>query len=297
MDLLHFLENSKLFFQEIKDCQYTLEQTSIKFSKGERNLQKIMTTVSNIDFQDNDDIQFQNRTPSEIIKYTKEINNYIYQNRYEEFIDELLSFIKKDHTISRFDAAIASEYDIVDKTKTFIKGYIYSLTQTYCPILLNHEATHMIYEHKIPSNFNYNYNEFCSIFVDLVAANYMDSIIGDQHLSKYKTIRFNHFKQNCFEYDNLQKRSIDLQQAPDKLNQQELILQYSYYGTYQYIISTIYAFSLFQLYLNDKQVLEQFRKVVSHQMTIPEILEYYNISLRNHEIVQSFQKELITKSI
>ena len=126
----------------------------------------------------------------------------------------------------------------------------------------------------------------------------MDKKLENEHLIKIKLLHFNNVKSACIEYMRTQLFIKNLSKPNSTMSPIEQAFKYSYYNAYQYIIGTIFAHRLFEIYVQDEiSVLQDFRKVATHEITIPELLSKYNISLRNFETINNFQKTLtqITK--
>ena len=115
----------------------------------------------------------------------------------------------------------------------------------------------------------------------------------EDHLNKYQFIRFNHLKECFQEFNNLYEHSQEFLKPNDQLSLHLLPYRYSYYYHYGYIVSIVYSTLLFQEYLDSpKEVLKEFRKVVTHEQKVEELLNKYQISFRNSERTRQFQKIL-----
>lgn len=201
MDILELLEDAKLFFKEVEECGFSLEQKSISFSKGLKNFQRLASYINHLSFPV-DQIQFNSFSKLKNFEITKEIIHQLYDGLYDNEVDYLFSIMKLDSSLESFDGAIVRCYDIKTGTKNYDKGIIYSFKESYVPVILSHEFTHAFYGKNFSSGRNYNYNEFCSIFADFFAANYIDSISQENVLNKYSFIRFSHLK-DCFKDFNV----------------------------------------------------------------------------------------------
>lgn len=291
VNFLEMLEDAQLFFKEIETCGFSLEQPSISFSKGLKNFQKTGSYIENLSFPINQ-IEFNTLSKSENFEITKEIIHELYDGLYDNKMDSLLSLMKLDSNSERFDGGVAGDYDTKTQTKIYDEGFIYSFTESYVPVILSHEFTHTFYGNHFSPGQNYNYNEFCSIFADFFAANYM-CFKQEDHLNKYQFIRFNHLKECFQEFNNLYEHSQEFLKPNDQLSLHLLPYRYSYYYHYGYIVSIVYSTLLFQEYLDSpKEVLKEFRKVVTHEQKVEELLNKYQISFRNSERTRQFQKIL-----
>lgn len=285
--------DTQLFFKEIKACQFSLRQEDLEFSKGIKNLDKVNRIMSNATLPSDNTIQFCECSKQENFDYTKEIVHDLYNGKYDTYIESLLPIFKVDSSLQLYDVAIAGDYDIETMTKTYEEGIIYDFRSSYCPIALSHELTHAIVGNTITPGFNYNYNELCSKFADLFAAQQMDKKINNGHFQKIKILQLNALKTACIEFINTQMFIKDFQKPNSEINPITLAFKYSYYNSYQYIIGTVFSHHLFDIYQEiENEVLQEFQKAVAHEITISELLAKYNISLRNFETVNSFQKSL-----
>jgi len=290
--------DARLSFKEIEACQFSLKQEDLEFSKGVKNLDKITRIMANSTLPNDNTIQFCECSKQETFDYTKEILHDLYNGKHDTYIETLLPIFKVDNSLPLFEAAIAGDYDIETMRKTYEAGIIYDFKSSYSPIVLSHELTHAIVGNIITPGFNYNHNELCPKFADLFAALQMEKILGNEHLKKVKIFHLNALKESCIEYMNRQNSIKDLKGPNSELSPLELAFKYSYYTSYQYIIGTIFSHRLFDIYQEaGSEVLQEFQKAAAHEITISELLAKYNISLRDFETVNSFQKSLtqITK--
>lgn len=300
MDLIQEIQSDAiLFFKEMEDCQYTLDQPSLEFSKGKRNLEKLNAQIRSCTFPNIDDIIFNTCTKQESIDYLKQILHDLYSGQYDHCIDSIIDLFRVNRKLEKYEGGICHNYNVQQKTKRIEEGETYSWHDTYVPILLSHELTHAFFNASLPDpGFNYNYNELCPIFADHYAAYLMDNFIGENHLQKYMSIRLYATQQYFQEYDNMRNYYAELSKPNSHLSSMELAFKFSYYNSYQYIISTIYSCYLFELYLNaPSEILKDFHKTVTHEISVEHLLTKYNISLRNPETVQTFQKVLSQNSI
>lgn len=291
--IIETILDAKDFFKEIEECQFSLEQNELEFSKGVKNLDKINRIMVDSTLPSENTIQFYQCTKQETFNYAKTILHDLYNGIYDSYIENLLPIFKVNNSMRTFDAGIAGDYDIKTMKKDYNEGIIYSLKSCYSPIALSHEITHAIIGKEITSDYNYNYNELCPMFADYYAALQMDHQLGNDHLKKTKIIRLNCMKNMCIEFMNVQNFVEELKNPNDKMTPMKLAFKYSYYNSYQYIIGTIFSHRLFEIFQEAKtEVLHDFQKTTAHEITISELLEKYNISLRDFETVNSFQKTL-----
>lgn len=292
---------AKLFFKEMEDCQYTLDQPSIQFSKGKRNLEKIRKNIANTKFTKPENMYFTPQKKSQNILYTKAIIHQLYNGMYDEQVDMLLSLFHVNHELPPYESGICGDYNQDTRTMQFTEGKIWSWKNPYIPITLTHEITHAFFKQVLPPiGFNYNYNELCSIFAEQYGAFEMDQDLdkGKGYLNHCMQIRFHTLQQHFQEYETMQHYLAEFNVPNESLSPVQLAFKFSYYNSYQYIICSIYGTLLFLQYLQmPESVLTDFRKTVVHEMTIPTLLDKYEISLRNPESVNEFQKVISKYSI
>lgn len=293
-ELQMIIEDAILFFKEIEDCHFTLEQPSLKFSKDVRSLEKFGNFIMSLNFPTLDSIQFEQCSKQDTFDLTREIIHELYGGQFDDYANKLFSIMKVDSTLRQFDSGIAGDYDLNKKTKDYNEGIIYSLKERYSSVLLVHEFTHAFHGCKFHTpGYNYNYNEFFPIFSDFYASKYIKDNLKEDVLEKYAIIRFQSLKESFCEYFGINNCLSELNRKNNLLTPMELAFKYSYYNAYGYIISTIYGFQLFRYYLDSpKEVLKDYRQVVSHEKTIVELLSAYGIQLRNREKMESLQKVL-----
>lgn len=141
--------------------------------------------------------------------------------------------------------------------------------------------------------FNYNYNELLPILVEKIMAYKLDNELKEDALLKTQIIRMKHLQDSIKEYNYIMPLFPELDKDNKSLPVELLALKYSFYNSYGYSVSSIYADQLFNYYLeNPKDITTKIENLIERKETIPEVLKELNISLGDNTTFNSFQKTL-----
>lgn len=296
-DFMQGMRDGVLYFRELDDLGFLSNLSEIKYSKDAKLFNNFYSEISTLKMPNLDNIRFQKCTKEETLDLAREIASTLYNGKYDEKLKNMFSQFKVDPTLSRFDGAVRFSYNTVSNKKTFVEGIIHSLRNIYSSSILVHEGTHAIYEEEMPSGTNFTFCEFLPIFSDFYSIIQLDKKYGDEVLKKYLKIRLWSIQNNYKEFLVGPKVLGNVASAdPKQLNGTQLAIKYSYHMAYTYLICTIYAIQLYLCYLDSPtSVLEDYRKVVAHEISIEELLKKYNINLRNRENMNETMK--LIKSI
>lgn len=284
-DFIKGAQDGTSYFKEIEGLGLISELSEIKYSKDARIFNNFFSDISTLKRPNLDNIYFKKSTKAETLSLAKEIASSLYEGKYDEKLDNIFSQFKTDPTLTRFDGAVSFDLDFTAGKKRFLKGIIRSLMNIYSSSILVHEGTHVIFEEDIPRGFNFTLSEILPIFSDFYSILQLDKKYGDEALKKYLTMRLWNIQGNYQEFLSLPKVFGKVNTADNKqLNALQLGFKYSYHQAYTYLISTIYAIQLYLCYLdNPTEVLQDYRKTVAHEISIKELLDKYNVNLRNRD--------------
>lgn len=211
----------------------------------------------------------------------------------DNFYDLLNDIAKILYNKENFNTVI---YIINERSDIKPADYYYGFAKIYDldePILLNiggmdtyasvsvtiHELTHIIaaLNNNNPSK---QYNEFLSIFSELLAIDYFSQI------KENEDIFTNHLFNKLINRMSKRIYSNNLYLEDNSLSW----LLKMYQSNYTYFIGLIYALRLFELYKNDKEtILCDFNNILLSKYTVKELLDKYNINLNNEDTINCFK--------
>lgn len=278
------------FWEEIKNMGYIIERSDIINSKPNRRFNQILQLVHNANINTITEKDFEYRTPEENFKEVRNLYDEMFNGKYNHEILRLESLTRESNQFGELDGGIALEIDASTRTKKVTKIRVNNLRSMHSSILVSHEDAHGAYYLKpIDLYTNYNYNEVLPIIMEMIMA----YRLGTDILLKAQAIRIQNFKENAIEHCNIMPYFTELDIPNEKLSKAALALKFSFYLTYGYMISTIYAEQLFNYYLeNPKEISKRIENIIERKETIPTVLQDLNINLGDNTTFNTFQKTL-----
>lgn len=259
----------------------------LEFSKQRRIYENICDMIVKCDIR-----TFPNKTELIDKNLTHYILSVIIKELFQvENIDFFLDKVKVDHIIP------SNEYDcvtILDEENKLENIFIWDYH--YLTIIPNlaHEFIHAYYEtismeELMKTQINYHYHEIPAITTEQMVAYEAEKELNLPILKAMNATRLFHLKVNLDTYQEMDK---DIWKI--RGNQYlENIFNHQKHITFSYTISDIYATSLFQKYLEDKTTfLKLFNRLLKREITLTDLFDYYQISLKNHETIDQYQKKI-----
>lgn len=284
------LEEAQIFWKEVDQMGYIIERSDINNSKPNRRFNQIQQLILAANIMPVKGSDFKTQTPEETFKMVRDLHSEIFSGKYDEDIKMFESKTKESTMFVEFDGGIAFEVNPQNKTKTVSKIRLYSLKSLYSATVLSHEDMHGLFCLKpIEESFNYNYNELLPIMMEKIMAHKLGSDI----LLKKQAIRMQHFKSATEEYRSIIPYFSELDIPNENLSPTALALKYSFYNSYGYMISSIYAEQLFSYYLESpKEIATRIENIIERKENIPTVLKDLNINLGDNNTFNTFQKTL-----
>ncbi|MCI8446300.1 MAG: hypothetical protein HFH31_02265 [Bacilli bacterium] len=289
-NLQSILEDSISYFDEIRAFKFSLDKIDISRASEKKifeNLQAAIT-ASSISFPYSKDFK----------KNSLEENKQLAISFFESFLGEntgtpLTTIPIEKASMPMFDGATLFSYNLQEKTITPIKIVLYRTDLSYNALSLCHENTHILFNNHMPTpGFHYHYNELLPILIELIATTYFSELLNEKKLlDLYLTIRTKTLQDHIAEYKSCEKL---LKMGPIK--EIELPIKYSMNTCYTYIISTIFAFHLFEQYQKyPDEIRAIIKECLMHHIKVEDMLRKRDISLKNPDTVNATMKVLQKK--
>ncbi len=283
--LLQNLSGMEQLNQLVRDVKDKASFKEMEYTKQKRNLEKIKEIVLMTDVK-----RFKNDTDRLNRRLVEDVLKEILQDYFS--IDELTTYFSKTRINKQI---LSSEYDtVIEKDRTtnklvsiLIMGYNF---YTIIPSLA-HEYTHdkIDLETTIETTYflgNIHYNELASILMEQIVAKEAEEILELPISYAMNNTRINHIK-------TIVEILRNLETVPINDPRFKLILEYQQHQTYTYLLSDIYATAIFEKYTQDKEQISYYTKqLLNHQTTIDTILTDLNISLKERDVINTYQKKI-----
>lgn len=295
------MEKFERYMQELKELHLTLNEyknlgeaasfKELEFSKQRRKYEEISEMIINCDLK-----PF-NQENSNIDEHTtKKVLKDILSDLFPEFdIDSFIKKINVDKTIP------SSKYDCVTEVlndSELVAIHIYDYNYLALISGLGHEFIHSTFElmpieELVKTISNIHYKELSSILMEMIVASKAEEKLNLPFMEAMTSTRLNHLKQIH------EMLSVFLANEHTVKNDilMKSIIEKQKHETFTYTISDIYATHLFKYYMEDKKgFLKTFKGMLNKESTILELLNYYQISLKNLETINQYKKKIESAS-
>lgn len=265
--------NGTSFFEEAKDFGFSIKHIDMFDKQGAQNFEKIKQEALKT---------------SAALPYSKDFTKSNLETNKKEVIAFTEKFLGTGSTktlktlpiekaaMPLFDGATLFHYDGKQRTILPTKIVLFRTDLSYSALSLVHENTHILFNHPAPQKgFHLHYNELLPIVMELIATIRFQETLKDPNLLQhYLDIRIKTFRDHIEEYSKgiLLKASGIKDSTP---------IEYSIHNSYSYIICTIYGLRLFELYKQEPEsIKELIQKAITHQITVEQLLQETNTSLK-----------------
>ena len=262
------------FFERMEEYCIDISYLDICSKEEKENYSKIVDRLKHIDLPDPESFVYSNLSFKQIIEMTNEILNKIFDNRLSKKIKRLSNKVK----LTKFDKSnggnILFQTSILgNRIKRIELGdSLYNIEI----VTLAHEYMHALLSKYVIDKYddvivNYHYNELISMLMEYIVAYEINKIFKNEDLE---------FKHSIDRLDTLKRELILLENSRTEFAFDEVV-SYIQHESYGYRISDIYVTKLLELYKDDKNMIDKVYKILKGEMSITDLLEYYNVSLNN----------------
>lgn len=285
LELSNAIHNGKAFFHEAESFGFSLKHIDMFDQLGAKNFYKLKNEIIKCSLflpQSRDFTKTDLETNKQAALF------FMKQFLGIESLKSLQTVPIEKAAMALFDGATEFCYDATERTITASKIILFRTDLSYSALSLVHENTHILFNHPAPyKNFHIHYNELLPILMEMIAATYLKETLNDPNLEKrYLDLRMTTLKSHFEEYTSgvlLKKAGI----------QDYIPLEYSIHNSYSYIIATIYALRLFELYQENREEIQKLiQETIQHKKTVEKLLQDTNVSLKNPDTVKATEKVL-----
>ena len=158
-------------------------------------------------------------------------------------------------------------------------------------VVLNaHENMHgLVYLNQLNERYNFGYNELLTRFIEKVCISNLKEQ-GYGNIEKEFNAFLNYYNRGYAEH---YIDSINLLESNCNDPVIRGILKYNSDMSYVYLIGMIYGSRLYECYINNpKEVISKVDSVIQGNHSIADLLDNFDINLRNDDTIKAFQKTL-----
>lgn len=279
-------ESIQDYYFDIKKEQRNDDFVELSYRKGQMRWNSILEKIKKVEeLSKKKNMDFPTLEKQEIESILYPILEKILGNPY---MDQIQNFMKNTKYKKGAYVGGITCYDRVGDRAQNLRFELTNVQNYMGAYFAGHEYQHgLLLERRTPYNAiygNIHYHELPSMFVEKVISQYIEDEVGEKGFqNKMEHIRF------CDDYDNAFMPTIPSIQSPDSF----LVEYFAHHQGATYIISNMYATRLFELYReNPNLVLKEYRRFLNGDMSIPDLLEYFGISIKDNDTYFGYQKRL-----
>lgn len=285
------------------DCHrygYNTEFTEFAFSRGVRNYTNITKRLKTITLPNPETFQYSKLTLEELKEYLRIILNKIFDSQYAKEIETYNQWITLEPIANPFDATL--EIDIIEDEPIVKKFHVSDKLDSIEVVATAHEYIHALLAKYSTYDFNrvlsnVHYKELLSLLIEYISVYELSELLKKEELpEKHNIIRLHIEQQHVLSHEEdiaflayLKKKGA----SPLLVRNIQKCVNYDEHNSFGYITSDIYATRLFELYKDDpRTILKLYKAIIDGQKSINDLLNYYGISLRDNNTINSFTKRL-----
>lgn len=279
------LDEVDIYEHQVNVLGYDNSYREFSTRRGDRNYDKIIRILKNLDIPDPEKEVKQTMDTETFKDYCSLVLRTILGEKYEEDIKITKALITPDDYYHMID--IKTEYKKIAGINTAC-GFV--LSHKHNPIqlaqLVNSEVT--VLTESLYRNFkntiaNIHYNRLPGILSAYLAIYELSKILKQPNLVEDY--------ENFFVYGDsnyaLDKGSEIIKALPSY--RQKGLREHNEHNKFSFLVSDIYSTNLFERYLEDeKEFLEKYREMLKGNLSIPDYLDYYGMTLQNNSVTQKY---------
>lgn len=301
MSLEEMLKQAEDFEYDVNRFNYNLHYPDFDFSRSKKNYANIIKRLKSLNLPNPSTFKYTNLNLEELKNYLNIILNKIFASSYSTRIEEYNSLLTLEPISNPFDAVLETSIEEIYELPKVKHIHISDSLSSIEVVATSHEYIHALLSAYSTYDFNrvmsnYHYKELLSILIEYISVYELSKLLKDDMLvEKHNLIRLHTNQEHVIaSEDNRQMLPILEQKAsPLIVSAYKKILDYSEHNSFGYITSDIFATRLFELFQDDpKTILSIFKAIIDGHKSINDLLNYYGISLRDKETINTYYKRL-----
>ncbi len=249
---------------------------------GKENYEMIVKRLREIELPDIDKFIYSRINFKEMLELLEEILNKILGNSFHRKIKALSKKIVlcRDRRVGNGRTLICCNGRSIKVDKILVSADLANIEV----VDLAHEYMHALLSKYIMADFdvinNIHYDELISILIEYIVCYELSKMFKKDKLVKKNTIQ---------RLDSMKRGCNALLEADDYMYEIGEFVKHTVFG---YVVSDVYATRLYELYKNDRSVINKIRSILSGQSDIDDLINYYDLSLKDGKTVDTFVKKI-----
>ena len=283
------LSEVDLYLDEVRNLHYDNEFREFSTSKGKRNYEKVIKRLQGLNIEDPEDAIHKSMNLEDFKEYYETVLRIILGKKYEEDIQIAKHFISAKPYFPKTDVKTVYK-DIAGESMA--SDFI--ISKKHNPIQLSQAVNSEIilllkplYENFSNTISNIHYKRLPGTIAAYMA------IYELSHILKQKSLIDDYEEYYIYNDSSYAKGSgrfiADLLPKHHRRN----VLEHKEHSDFSFLISDIYSSSLISAYLEDKaSFLNKYRSMISGNVSIPEYLAYYGLTIQDGKTTQVYQDRI-----
>lgn len=283
------LDEVDLYEHQVRDLYYNNAFAELDTSRARKNYDRILRRLESVNMPDPEKLINKTMNLDELKEYLEMVLNKILGSEYEEDIKVAKSFISPKPYSQIMD--VKTSYKIIGGIETPTE---FIVSKKHNPIQLaniaNSEVTVLLrplYKDFNNTIGNIHYQKLPGIIATYIAIYELSEILKQQKLvSDYEDVLI---------YSDVKYAKRNEKEIIDALPKyrRKGVSEFNEHSKFSYLISDVYSTSLIEAYLNDEEgFLKQYRDMIKGNVSVPEYLKYYGMSLTNPSVTAKYQDKI-----
>lgn len=291
-------KDAVLFWEEVREMYYKINRDDIKDARPNRRFNEMIKLLVSSKIKSVKDSDFLSQSEEETKIITRDFFHELFNGKYDDEIKKYENFIQINHSLPKFDGAVAFDFDFPNKKRSLSKIQIYNMNSLYSSISLANQYMNGIQSIEPLELFhNYNYDGILPNLIELILASKLDKEKSGSILENAEALRMKNLSESAIEYLSCLTIFPDIDISDSISNSSLYIYKYSFFLSYKNLVSGIYANTLFDRYLTGPTyMIDQISDVIERKKIMPELLKEQNIIMGSNEVINTFKKTLIKVS-
>ena len=283
-----------LFWEEVREMYYKINRDDIKDARPNRRFGEMIKLLASSKIKTVKESDFLSQSEEQTKMATRDFYHELFNGSYDDEIKKYESFIQVNSSLSKFDGAVAFDFNFSKKNKNLSAIQIYNMKSLYSSISLANLYMNGIQSIEPLELFhNHNYDGILPNLMELILASKLEEEKSGSILENAEALRMKNLSDSAIEYLSCLTLFPDIDISDSISNPSLYIYKYSFFLSYKNLVSGIYANTLFDRYLaGPTYMADQITDVIERRKTMPKLLKEQNINMGSNDVINTFKKTI-----
>lgn len=303
MEPIEIPQETVNFFMDIEQYGINHDFKELQFSRGKINYDRILKKLETVELPDPLSLTYSTLTKDELTNFITEILCKIFGSDLKPKIEEFNKLIVLKNIKNPFDAILETELKSPSQFEVLKNIHISKKCASIEVISTSHEYTHCLVSKYTTHLFNQvlnniHYKELLPVIVEYIVCYELSLILKTENLrEKHQIIRIDYDKNQTMELlECLKLRQMAQRELKGKnLNDAPLMKYFEYqeHNAFTYILADMYGSYLCNVYqTSPEELISIIKRIFDGESCINDLISYFNLSLKNMEIIDNYSKQI-----